>query len=51
MTTKYIVLIADGLGDEPIADLNGKTPLEAAKTPNLDKLAQKSEVGMVQTIP
>lgn len=51
MTTKYVVLIADGLGDEPIPDLRGKTPLEAAKTPNLDKLASKSEVGLVYTIP
>ncbi len=48
---KYIVVLGDGMADEPIAELDGKTPLEYAKTPNMDKLSKLSEVGMVHTIP
>ncbi len=39
----------DGLGDEPVEALGNKTPLEAAKTPNMDRLAQMGRTGMVQT--
>lgn len=39
------------MADEPIASIGGKTPLEAAKTPNMDRLSKMSEIGMVQTIP
>ncbi len=48
---KYIVVLGDGMADEPIAELGGKTPLEYAKTPNMDKLSKLSEIGMVHTIP
>lgn len=48
---KYIVVLGDGMADEPLEDLNGKTPLEAAKTPMMDELSKKSEIGMVRTIP
>lgn len=48
---KYIVIVADGMADYPIPELEGKTPLEAAKTPSMDWLASKGEVGMAQTIP
>lgn len=48
---KYIVVLGDGMADEPIGELGGKTPLEAAVTPNMDRLSKKSEIGMVQTIP
>ena len=48
---KYIVMLGDGMADEPIEALGGKTPLEAADTPNLDELSGKSEIGMVATIP
>ncbi|WP_105618208.1 cofactor-independent phosphoglycerate mutase [Vallitalea okinawensis] len=48
---KYIVVLGDGMADEPIDQLNGKTPLEVALTPNMDFLAQNGELGMVQTIP
>jgi len=48
---KYIVVLGDGMADEPIAELGGKTPLAYAKTPNMDKLSKLSEVGMVHTIP
>ena len=48
---KYIVVLGDGMSDEPIAALGGKTPLEAAKTPVMDELAAKGEMGMVQNVP
>ena len=48
---KYIVVLGDGMADEPLEALGGCTPLEAAKTPTLDALAAKSQIGMAQTIP
>lgn len=48
---KYLVVLGDGMADEPIEELGGKTPLEYAETPNLDRLSKLSEVGMVHTIP
>ena len=48
---KYIVLVPDGMADEPVAELGGKTPLEAAHTPNMDLLAQGGVSGLVKTIP
>ena len=48
---KYIVVLGDGMADEPIEALNGKTPLAYAQTPNMDRLSKLSEVGMVHTIP
>ena len=48
---KYVVVLGDGMADEPIAALDGKTPLEYADTPALDALSKVSEIGMVQTIP
>ncbi|MCM1535590.1 MAG: cofactor-independent phosphoglycerate mutase [Clostridium sp.] len=48
---KYIVVLGDGMADEPIEALGGKTPLAYAQTPNLDRLSKISEVGMVHTIP
>ncbi len=48
---KYIVVLGDGMADEPIEALGGKTPLEYANTPNLDELSKLSEIGMVHTIP
>lgn len=48
---KYIVLVGDGMSDYPIAKLDGLTPLEAAKTPNMDFIAQNSVVGLTNTIP
>lgn len=48
---KYIVVLGDGMADEPLVQLGGKTPLEYAKTPMIDALAIKSEIGMAQTIP
>lgn len=48
---KYIVVLGDGMADEPLAQLGDRTPLEYAKTPMMDELAAKSEIGMAQTIP
>lgn len=48
---KYVVILMDGMADEPITSLGGKTPLEYAKTPTIDQLALMSEIGMVKTIP
>lgn len=48
---KYILMLGDGMADEPIEALNGQTPLEAAETPNLDIYASMGEIGMVDTIP
>ena len=48
---KYVVILGDGMSDEPIEKLGGKTPLEYANTPVMDELAGKGEVGMVQNVP
>lgn len=48
---KYIVILGDGMADEPIAALGGKTPLACAATPVMDELASKGEMGMVQNVP
>ena len=48
---KYIIIVPDGMADEPLEQLGGKTPLEAARTTNMDYLAQHGCTGTVQTIP
>lgn len=48
---KYIILLGDGMADEPIAELDGRTPLQAADTPNMDKLAQQGIIGLAETVP
>ncbi len=48
---KYIVVLGDGMADEPIEALGGRTPLEAAVTPVMDELAKTSEIGLLSTIP
>ena len=50
-TVKYVVVLGDGMADEPIEQLSGKTPLEYAKTPKMYEVSKKSEIGMVHTIP
>lgn len=47
---KIVYVILDGLGDDPLDALNGKTPLEAASTPNLDRLAANGVNGYVTTV-
>ncbi len=48
---KYIVILGDGMADEPLEQLDGKTPLEYAKTPCMDDLAGKGEMGLAKTVP
>ena len=48
---KYIVLLGDGMSDEPLEELDGKTPLQAAVTPHMDKLAQQGIIGLAATVP
>ncbi|MCG7854877.1 MAG: cofactor-independent phosphoglycerate mutase [Methanoregulaceae archaeon] len=51
MQKKYLVILGDGMADEPLAELGGKTPLEYAHTPHMDRIAREGCMGMVQTIP
>ena len=48
---KYIILLGDGMADYPIAELDNKTPLQAADTRWMDSIACRGKLGMVQTIP
>lgn len=48
---KYIVVLGDGMADEPIASISGKTPLAYANTKAMDRLSAAGEIGMVHTIP
>lgn len=48
---KYIVVLGDGMADEPIGELGGRTPLQAARTPVMDTMAKVSEQGIAYTVP
>lgn len=48
---KYAILVGDGMGDHPVAELDGKTPLEAANIPMMDELCQKGELFLNKTVP
>ena len=48
---KYIILIGDGMADAPIDELGGKTPLEYAPTPNMDRLTEIGSLGLFHTVP
>lgn len=48
---KYIVILGDGMADIPMPELGNKTPLQCANKPNMDSLAKRGEVGLVNTIP
>ena len=48
---KYIVILGDGMADEPLEVLEGKTPLECADIPTMDELASKGELGLAKTVP
>ena len=48
---KYIVVLGDGMADEPLEALGGKTPLEYAQTPYMDSLASMGHMGLVQNVP
>lgn len=47
---KILYVILDGVGDRPSEALDGRTPLEAARTPSLDRLARDGRLGLVQTV-
>lgn len=48
---KYLVFVGDGMADRPLKELGGKTPLQAASTPNMDRLAREGRPGKVRTVP
>ncbi|MDT8420558.1 MAG: cofactor-independent phosphoglycerate mutase [Desulfuromonadales bacterium] len=48
---KYLVLLGDGMADEPLEQLGGKTPLEQAQTPYMDRLARTGKIGLAATVP
>ncbi|MGD0073199.1 MAG: cofactor-independent phosphoglycerate mutase [Candidatus Binataceae bacterium] len=48
---KYIIIHGDGMGDWPCDELGGRTPLDAARKPNMDLVATRGELGLVATIP
>jgi hypothetical protein len=48
---KFIVILGDGMADRPIESLEGKTPLQAAHTPNMDLLARGGKNGLAITVP
>ncbi|MDD5457922.1 MAG: cofactor-independent phosphoglycerate mutase [Phycisphaerae bacterium] len=48
---KYVIIVPDGAADEPLEEFGGQTILEAADTPNMDKIAAEGRLGMVKTIP
>ncbi|MCB2189510.1 MAG: cofactor-independent phosphoglycerate mutase [Deltaproteobacteria bacterium] len=48
---KYLILVGDGMGDLGLEELGGKTPLAAARTPNMDRLARHGVLGLARTIP
>ena len=48
---KYIIVLGDGMADEPIAELGNKTPLQAADTPIMDWLASHGRCGRLNTVP
>lgn len=47
---KYLVVLCDGMADYPVEELGNKTPLEAAKIPNMNRLAKNSIVGLIKTV-
>ena len=49
--TKYAIIVPDGAADEPLAQFGGKTPLEAADTPNMDRVSREGRQGLVRTVP
>src|SRR5438045_5762619 len=48
---KYVIVIPDGCADEPVAALGGRTPLQAARLPNMDRVARTGVVGRANNVP
>ena len=51
MAVRYVIVLPDGAADEPLAELDGRTPLEAARIPNMDWVARNGRLGRVRTVP
>jgi 2,3-bisphosphoglycerate-independent phosphoglycerate mutase len=51
MTTKYVIIVPDGAADGPLEQFEDQTPLEAAETPNLDRISREGRQGLVRTVP
>jgi len=49
--TKYVMVIPDGASDEPHPALGNRTPLEAARTPNMDRIAREGQLGLARNVP
>jgi len=49
--TKYVIIVPDGAADEPLEQFGGKTPLEVAETPNMDRISIEGRQGLVRTVP
>ena len=48
---KYVVILGDGMADEPIASLDGKTPLQRAHKPTIDHITKLGQCGLLHTVP
>ncbi|MCX5998683.1 MAG: phosphoglycerate mutase, partial [Chloroflexi bacterium] len=48
---KYAVLVGDGMADRPMDELDGRTPLEAARTPNMDDIVAQGQLGLARMVP
>ncbi len=48
---KYVLVVGDGMADYPVPELNGKTPLQVARKPNMDAIAAKGRSGLLKTVP
>src|SRR5438270_5672234 len=51
MPTKYVIVIPDGAADEPQESLGGQTPLQAARTPEMDRVAREGVLGRSRNVP
>ena len=47
---RYIIVLGDGMADRPVPELSGKTPLEAAYKPNMDRLCEEGQLGRMRTL-
>lgn len=48
---KYVIVIADGMADEPLDEINGETPVVHANTPNMDFIAREGYTGLTKNVP
>ncbi|MGB9619854.1 MAG: phosphoglycerate mutase, partial [Armatimonadota bacterium] len=48
---KHLLIVFDGMADEPLGELDGKTPMQVAKKPYMDDLASRSLIGAANTVP